>query len=385
MARGQSLYDWCIENGEFGQRLINEWTGVCDDGNHYEMVEVSYGSAKQLKWKCLKGHEWYSQIKTRTRRKTGCQICGYQKTIRNNRGSLFDWCNNNGNYGKTILEQFTGLDENGYIIDIKNITQASNQNLKWKCSKGHEWWGLVSTITRGHGCPYCSGHKVTEQNSLYNWCSNNGQFGQQLIKEWTGICEDNTHYEIDEVAKTTHKHMLWVCPKGHKWWARISDRVTSRTGCISCSNVGTSYPEQFLYRALKQIYPQTISRGKYNDIEYDITVPEERTCIEYSGAFWHSDKSERDQMKKNICKEHGIKLIQIYVHSGEIKDTDKYTSDLIIYKINNNKHDEQLVEILVHILKSFNHSIDEIDIEKAQTEAFNFMHDIESEDNKDED
>ena len=37
MARGQSLYDWCMENGELGQQLLFEF----GDGNGSEQCQIA--------------------------------------------------------------------------------------------------------------------------------------------------------------------------------------------------------------------------------------------------------------------------------------------------------------------------------------------------------
>ena len=37
MARGQSLYDWCMENGEWGQQLLFEF----GDGNRSEQCQIA--------------------------------------------------------------------------------------------------------------------------------------------------------------------------------------------------------------------------------------------------------------------------------------------------------------------------------------------------------
>lgn len=37
MARGQSLYDWCMENGEWGQQLLFEF----GDGNGSEQCQIA--------------------------------------------------------------------------------------------------------------------------------------------------------------------------------------------------------------------------------------------------------------------------------------------------------------------------------------------------------
>ena len=52
-------------------------------------------------------------------------------------------------------------------------------------------------------------------NDLESWCLNNGSFGKQLMNEWTGECDDGTHYRIDEVARGSQKKFKWVCSKGH--------------------------------------------------------------------------------------------------------------------------------------------------------------------------
>ena len=54
------------------------------------------------------------------------------------------------------------------------------------------------------------------------------------------------------------------------------------------------------------------------------------------------------------------------------------------YKVDHVNNNEQLTKILKYIVESFGHSLDEIDIEKARTEAFNFMHSIEEESNIEE-
>lgn len=67
-------------------------------------------------------------------------------------------------------------------------------------------------------------------------CLSNGSFGKQLISEWTGECEDGTHYTIDEVARASCKKFKWKCSKGYEWFARTADRTVHISGCSYCSN-----------------------------------------------------------------------------------------------------------------------------------------------------
>ncbi len=41
------------------------------------------------------------------------------------------------------------------------ISAGSPARLWWRCPAGHEWEALVSSRTRGSGCPYCAGRLPT--------------------------------------------------------------------------------------------------------------------------------------------------------------------------------------------------------------------------------
>lgn len=52
---------------------------------------------------------------------------------------------------------------NKNTVDIEKITSGSSKKVWWKCEKGHEWKASANQVK---GCPYCSGHKVSKENSL---------------------------------------------------------------------------------------------------------------------------------------------------------------------------------------------------------------------------
>lgn len=45
---------------------------------------------------------------------------------------------------------------------------------------------------------------------------------------------------------------------------------------------GTSYPEQYIYCALKQLYKSTLNRHRIDGLEVDVFIQEKNTCIEYN-------------------------------------------------------------------------------------------------------
>ena len=50
---------------------------------------------------------------------------------------LYTWCMNNGEFGTNMIQEFTGITEDGYFIDIRDIAKGSNKKLKWQCKNGH--------------------------------------------------------------------------------------------------------------------------------------------------------------------------------------------------------------------------------------------------------
>ena len=203
------------------------------------------------------------------------------------------------------------------------------------------------------------------------------------MSEWTGDCENGQHYKIDEVTRGSHKKFKWRCSKRHEWSATVNSRTLRKSGCPYCTNVGTSYLEQFIYHSLKQIYPSAENRCKVlkssqnpQGVEFDIGIPDIPLCIEYSPTYWHEGREERDQYKKDICQKSNVRLIQIVEDSYDELPL-KMESDYICFKMNYSQQDEILEVIVAPILKSLGHSISEVDIEKVKQEAYESSKGIE--------
>ncbi|MBQ1392845.1 MAG: zinc-ribbon domain-containing protein [Lachnospiraceae bacterium] len=118
-----SLKTWCLNNGDFGQQLLNEWTGQCiDDNKQYTPDEVTKASGKRFRWQCSKesSHIWNATPNHRTNTKSGCPYCSGAKITDKN--SLKTWCSKNPSH----------------IWDATVIKRTSRKS----------------------GCPYCSRRKV---------------------------------------------------------------------------------------------------------------------------------------------------------------------------------------------------------------------------------
>lgn len=164
----KSLEDWCMQNGEQGQRILTEF----NTGGNFPIFakDVSYSSLYKAQFRCKVCHKINIQP---VHNKTGtsdskCKYCsGYEVSDKN---SLLSWCETHGTYGTQLLQEFIAGD-NDFTPD--QVSYASNQYANFKCSAcGIINRQLIVNKTRQNpvGCKFCNTHSTS--------------FGEQLIFLW---------------------------------------------------------------------------------------------------------------------------------------------------------------------------------------------------------
>ena len=93
-----------------------------------------------------------------------------------------------------------------------DVTAGSQKKVGWICTKGHRWTAAIVNRTNGGGCPYCAGRKEKGLVST----------NPKLAAEWD--YEANGNLKPTDVTVGSNKKVGWVCSKGHKWNAVISNR-----------------------------------------------------------------------------------------------------------------------------------------------------------------
>jgi uncharacterized protein with PIN domain len=221
-------------------------------------------------------------------------------------------------------------------LDISSLSSGSNKKVWWICDKGHEWEAKVLNRTQGNGCPFCSGRQaIIGENDIFTT-------NPELKNEWN--YKKNINVDPKTIKSASNKKVWWICDKGHEWEASVSNRNRG-TGCPECSSqLKTSYPEQYFYFHLSNIFKNTINRykDKKNKIsEIDIFIKDLMIGVEYDGYYYH--KNEKDT-KTNILLKNGIILISI-------KETRNFRKDInnIIY-VHQPVTEEKLKDTLERLL-----------------------------------
>ena len=184
--------------------------------------QVTYGSKKPAWWRCPQGHEYLMTVNQRTsaRRPQGCPYCAGRRVAPERSLAV------------VAPEVAVELDAEESGVTAVELMPNSNRLVWWRCrvDADHKWQATPGNrISRGSGCPFCSGARVGDSNRL-----SLSSPDQRLLTEWD--YERNFPLTPHDVSAGSSKKVWWVCAKAndHRWEAAIGKRVGGQ-GCPFCA------------------------------------------------------------------------------------------------------------------------------------------------------
>jgi hypothetical protein len=106
------------------------------------------------------------------------------------------------------------------------VLPGTPKKVWWLCPKGHEYEMQVRHRTqRGLNCPYCSGQRVSRDNSLKF-------LFPEIAKQWHPT--KNGKKKPSDYTRGSSVYAWWICENGHEWRTKILNRTIHRTGCPYC-------------------------------------------------------------------------------------------------------------------------------------------------------
>lgn len=222
--------------------LLKEWHET--KNGQLTPDDVSPSSKKKVWWKCERRHEWEAAVYSRTYGGTCCPYCagkgvGYGNSPENLYPAIAAQWHPERNGILTPFDVRPGSHKKAWWVCPQNhewqalgwtpsdVTHASNKKIWWLCptTPEHVWKAAVCDRTSGgHGCPFCSGHRVSKESSL-------AAVRPDLAAEWN--FPRNKGHTPDDVAPGSHKKAWWLCNAGHAWQALINNR-NKGSGCPHC-------------------------------------------------------------------------------------------------------------------------------------------------------
>ncbi|MBO4413938.1 MAG: zinc-ribbon domain-containing protein [Clostridia bacterium] len=268
--------------------------------------KVGAGSKQKVWWICPKGHSYDMAVGNRTNQKQKCPYCSNKRILKgyNDLETLFPDVAKTWDYEK-----------NGNLLPSM-VTPRTNKKVFWICPNNHSYPATVAWRTnKDHptACPYCSHNKVLSGfNDFATICPDK-------VKYWD--YEKNGALKPNEITAHNGAYIFWKCPYcGYSWRTKVLT-FSYGNGCPKCkSRRQTSFPEQAVFFYIKKLFPDAISRYKFENtssLEFDVFIPKTKIAIEYDGWTWHHNNSStnREEKKYRFCAEKGIYLIKVKEYS----------------------------------------------------------------------
>lgn len=258
-------------------------------------TKTKAGSHKEAWWFCgVETHDpRLSSVKNVRRSvskgKTGCPQCSGRKPTKD----TCLWTTH-----PEIAKELVNPDD-GYRLSF-----GSEEYVPWNCLIcGRVWEAMIlKRTTLKQGCRSCASRKNT----------------RTILKE---VRPDIYSQMVDhdpEIGTYSHQVKEWVCSdNSHRWFATVGDRMR-HNGCPACwYGSSSSGPEEEIKDLLESsgLDVVTSTRTIIKPYELDIFIPALNTAIEFNGIYYHSEKfldRNYHKMKHDLCKERGIRLIQIW-------------------------------------------------------------------------
>ena len=327
----------CPEHGEFWQRPNDHLKGhgcpMCGGvkklttesfieksklihGDRYDYSKVNYVGNKIKVCIICPEHGEFWQIPNGHLNGQGCPNC-----VKNKKLTL-----------ESFIDKAKVIHQNKYDyskVEYKNTTTK----VCIICPEHGEFWQRPSDHLKGHGCQMC---KV--KNHILKSTLTTTEFVERAKK-----IHDNK-YDYSKVDyKGSKKSVCIICPIHGEFW-QIPNYHIDGCGCPICAAEKNINSDK-LYKMLLENTKYNICREKHfrwlknkNEMSLDFYIQEKKIAIEYQGeqhfkavAFFGGEKTfdkqlERDLLKYNLCKEHGIKLLYFTFKKRDITDNVWYNT-----------------------------------------------------------
>lgn len=325
----------CLDNclQTCNPEISEEWHPTMNGLNNPK--NILSRSAKKVWWLCKKkGHIWQARVCNRTTNLTNCPYCYNQKVCEDNcLQTLFP---------NVALEW--DFEKNGSITP-NDVLAGSKKRYWWKCLKhGHCWESSVTDRTRikkernplrKNTCPFCSGKKVSKENSL-------STLFPEIAREWHPT--KNGTVTPNDVVAGSHKRYWFKCSKGHEWSTNLNNRTggiknKTRCGCPYCLYKTQEKVREIFERLLIHKFPK-LKPSFLERLEYDGANEDLKLAFEYDGEFHDiphykiTDPEEflkrvkrLDSKKDRLSLENGWTLIRIH-HSNQNRLEEVITAEL---------------------------------------------------------
>lgn len=306
-----SLSDWC--KNENKQQLLKLYD--CER-NPLSPSEVVFSSSYKYDFRCpVCDNSWKQKLNKFTRLRVGT----YNFIKKRSEITYCPYCkgeriSSHYNLKTEIPEVSKWWDYERNSRKPEEYSPSTHEKVYLKCPECHYAFPKPIRITDRHGdfrCPQCGDGKqqeVTPNNCLEK------KF-PQIAKE----LDDGRNGGITgkDILPSDNRAFWFLCPEGHHYKCKLSNRVYNNRGCSICARRGkTSFIEQAVRYYLQKCDPglKSCHVDQYTGREVDIFLPSCKTVIEFNGSYFHSVVNGGKRIKADLKKAYELALYyRVYV------------------------------------------------------------------------
>ncbi len=277
-------------------------------GNEYDYSKVNYiGSREKVEIICKIHGSFWQQGAAHIHLKEGCPDCGCEKISKTKTKTLEEFIHDAKN---------THGDKYDYS---KSIYYGSHYHVEIVCKIHGSFWQSPSNHTNNEtGCPDCAVLKITKTQ-------------EEFLREACANHEDKYDYS-KTIYTTAHDKIEIICKIHGSFWQIAWDHING-SGCSMCANEKITVREGqcrlIFQRIFNREFPSSrpdflVNPRTGRKLELDGYDENLKLAFECNGKQHYEimdlfdntaeklDKTkERDEIKKKICEEMGIKLVII--------------------------------------------------------------------------
>jgi hypothetical protein len=207
-----------------------------------------------------------------------------------------------------FIEKCRKIHGNKYSYE-KTIYNGVRNEITISCPIHGDFQQIAGTHLYGCGCSRCSREKQSKNTLL--------KFSKNLISRFHNI--HGNLYNYDKVKYCgMHEKVTITCSIHGDFEQLPYNHIYNESCCPKCVKTYFRTEEEFR-QFIQSLIPSAYKTAKGEIIpkqELDVYIPSRKIAFEFQGEYWHKhhhvDTEERDERKRQSCKNLGIKLYEIW-------------------------------------------------------------------------
>ena len=276
---------WCLKCSGSEKKTIEQMQEIAKSKGGKCLSKEYKNKKTKLLWECKDGHQWTSVPNS-----SWCPYCVSNK--------------------KPTIEEIRKEAKSRGVKLLSTEYKNSKTQLLWECKEGHQYYAIPYSANNKRLCKECASKIVSAKLRL-------------PIEDLQALAKRNGGKLLSTEYIFKQKKLKWQCADGHIF-NKVMSKVKNGQWCPKCSRYLNEDKCRYILEFLLQTEFEKTRILLGNGQELDGYSQKYQLAFEYNG-IQHREKTkhfhrenisferqqQRDENKRKLCQEKGIKLLAI--------------------------------------------------------------------------